>query len=297
MNSASCSNELGDRSQPADSVAEWQESAQYWTRHSDIIHSMFAPLTRALIEDAGIKAGDSVLDVAAGAGEPSLTIAEVVGPTGSVMCTDAVEEMVLGAQIEAQRRGIRNIDFGQCVADSLPFANDSFDVAVSRLGAMFFPDPLGAVREMLRVTKPGGTLAFAVWYKKEFNPYSYVVTDVLSRYVETPAPEPDARDAFRFAEDGKLAAIMKEAGASDVAEHVLKFQLEAPISVDEFWLMRSEISESLREKLKQLTSDECDRVAQEIKDNAREFFPENRMSFPMQMLVVTGRKQQIQKMR
>ena len=290
MSSTSSSNNFGGRSQAADSVTEWQESAKYWTRHSALIHSMFAPLTRALIEDAGIKAGDSVLDVAGGAGEPSLTIAEVVGPTGSVMCTDAVEEMVLGAQVEAQRRGIENVDFRQCVVSSLPFANDSFDVAVSRLGAMFFPDPVDAVREMLRVTKPGGTLAFAVWYKKELNPYSYLVTDVMSRYGETAPPQPDAQDAFRFAEDGKLAAIMKEAGASDVSEHVFKFQLEAPISIDEFWTMRSEISETVREKLKQLTREECDRVAKEIKDKARAFFPQNRMSFPMQMLIVRGKK-------
>jgi hypothetical protein len=83
---------------------------------------------------------------------------------------------------------------------------------------------------------------------------------------------------------------MKEAGASDISERVFKFQLEAPISVDEFWTMRSEISETVRAQLKRLSKEEGDRVAREIKDNVREFFPENRMSFPMQMLIVTGRK-------
>jgi ubiquinone/menaquinone biosynthesis C-methylase UbiE len=116
---------------------------------------MFTPLTRALIEDSGIKTGCLVLDVAGGAGEPSLTIAGVVGPTGLVMCTDAVEEMVVAAQSEADRRGIENIEFGNCAADSLPFPDNSFDAVVSRLGAMFFPDPLVAFREILRVTKPG----------------------------------------------------------------------------------------------------------------------------------------------
>lgn len=79
--------------QVTDTLHEWRESAKYWNKHSSTIHSMFGPLTRALIEDAGIKTGHLVLDVAGGAGEPSLTIAGVVGPTGSVMCTDAVEEM------------------------------------------------------------------------------------------------------------------------------------------------------------------------------------------------------------
>jgi ubiquinone/menaquinone biosynthesis C-methylase UbiE len=276
--------------QAADTLHEWQESAKYWKKHSATIHSMFAPLTRALIEDAGIKTGDLVLDVAGGAGEPSLTIAGVVGPTGSVMCTDAVEEMVVAAQREAHERGIENIDFRQCTADSLPFSNDSFDVVVCRLGAMFFPDPLDALREMLRVTKPGGTLTFAVWHKSELNPYSYLVTQVVSRYVPVPAADPDAPDAFRFADAGKLAAILKQAGATDISERIFRFQIEAPISVEEFWTMRSEVSETLREKLKRLTEEQSLRVAQEVKDNARPFSSDNGMSFPAEMIIVRGRK-------
>ena len=278
------------QAQAADTLHEWQESAKYWSKHSATIHSMFAPLTRALIEDAGIQTGHLVLDVAGGAGEPSLTIAGVVGPTGSVMCTDAVEEMVVAAQGEAQERGIENIGFRQCTADSLPFRNDSFDVLVCRLGAMFFPEPLDALREMLRVTKPGGTLTFAVWHKSELNPYSYLVTQVLSRYVEVPAADPDAPDAFRFAEIGKLAAVLNEAGATDISEHIFKFLIEAPISVEGFWAMRSEISEILREKLKSLTEAQSLRVAQEVQDNIRPFFSDDGMSFPAEMIIVSGRK-------
>ena len=66
----------------SDMLQVWQESAKYWTKHSDTIHQMFAPLTRALIERGGISEGQTVLDVAGGAGEPSLTIAETVGPDG-----------------------------------------------------------------------------------------------------------------------------------------------------------------------------------------------------------------------
>jgi len=119
---------------------------------------MFGPLTQALIEEAGIGAGQSVLDVAGGAGEPSLTIARVVGLAGFVMCTDAVAEMVEAAERAAQRLGIKNMRFQQATDDSLPFDSDSFDTVISRLGVMFFPDALAALREMLRVLKPGGTI-------------------------------------------------------------------------------------------------------------------------------------------
>src|SRR5689334_16485689 len=249
---------------------------------------MFAPLTRALIEQAHIDQGQSVLDVAGGAGEPSLTIAQAVGPHGSVMCTDAIPEMVAAAEREAADRRVENVQFRQCTAESLPFANDSFDVTVSRLGIMFFPNPLAGVREMLRVTKPGGHIALAVWGKSELNPYSYVVTDVISRHVQAPKPEPDAPDAFRFAEPGKLAGILKTAGAIDVTESAVDFDIAAPLSPEQFWSFRSEISESLRSKLESLTVEQREQIGREVQDAVKEFFVEGHMSFPAQMLIVSG---------
>ena len=198
-------------------LQEWRVTAPFWRKHSATIRTMFAPLTEALIRDAGIGAGQTVLDVAGGAGEPSLTIAERVGPKGAVTCTDAVAEMVAAAESEAQRRGLTNITFRQCVADSLPFDSNSFDAVVSRLGVMFFPDPLAALHEMLRVAKPGGRLALAVWHQNELNPFTHIVTEVMSRYVESPPADPDAPNAFRFAEPGKLASIFELAGERVVA--------------------------------------------------------------------------------
>jgi ubiquinone/menaquinone biosynthesis C-methylase UbiE len=268
----------------------WRESAIFWTKHSDTIHQMFMPLTRALIERAGIHKGQTVLDVAGGAGEPSLTIAGVVGPEGSVTCTDGVVEMNEAARAEAQRRGITNVQFRQCVADSLPFADSSFDVVVSRLGVMLFPDPAGAMREMLRVLKPGGRLAFAVWGKSEVNPFCYLVTRVMDQHVKSPAADPDAPNAFRFAEPGKLKRVMTEAGAVDVEEGEVTFNLEAPVSPQQFWAMRSKMSDTLREKLNRLSADEQAQIAIEVEQAVQEFFPDNQMKFPAHLIIATGNK-------
>ena len=278
--------------QPVDVLPEWRQSAPYWVKHHATIRQMFAPLTRALIEDAAIIQGQSVLDIAGGAGEPSLTIAEVVGPVGSVMCTDGVAEMVEAAQTEARNRRITNVQFRQCAADELPFSDNSFDVTVSRLGAMFFPDPELAFREMLRVTKPGGSLGFVVWHKSEFNPYSHVVMEVLSRHIETAPSDPDAPDAFRFAEPGKLARILRNAGASNIRERILRFDMAAPISLEEFWDMRSEISETLRDKLKNFSAAERWQIGKQVQHAVRAFFPNNQMRFPAQIIIVTGKSKQ-----
>jgi ubiquinone/menaquinone biosynthesis C-methylase UbiE len=271
-------------------LREWGESAPYWQRHADTIRSMFGPVTQALIEAANIMEGETVLDVAGGAGEPSLTIAEVVGPTGSVTYTDAVREMVAAAESEARRRGLSNVSFKQSSAQSLPFESQSFDAVTSRLGVMFFPDPGAALREMLRVTKHEGVMALAVWGKSELNPFSYSVTNVVSRYLNLPPADPSVPNAFRFAEPGALAAILLEAGGRDVKERVIDFHINAPISQKEFWEMRSETSGTLREKLAALPDDQAASVAAEVQKAVSVFFPNNEMNFPAQMIIVTGQK-------
>ena len=274
----------------ADTLQEWRKSAQYWQTHAQTIRSMFAPVTNALIEDAAIDEGDHIIDVAGGPGEPSLTIAEVVGPNGSVTCTDAVAEMVNAAQAEARRRNMENISFRQCVANSLPFGDNSFDAAICRLGVMFFPDPVSGLREMLRVTKSGGSLSFAVWYASNSNPFAYLITDVLARHIPSPPVDPDAPQAFRFAEPKKLAGILQVAGAEQIRERLLEFHIEAPITRDEFWEMRSGTSGTLREKLDAMSAYSRGQIAADVKQAIAPFFPDERMSFPAQMLIVTGDK-------
>jgi ubiquinone/menaquinone biosynthesis C-methylase UbiE len=275
---------------PDEMLDGWRETAQYWTKYSDTIAKMFAPLTEAMIERAGIREGQSVLDVAGGAGEPSLTIAERVGPNGSVMCTDAVAQMVEAARHEANKRGLKNMQFRQCTADSLPFPENSFDLVVSRLGAMFFLDAVGSMREMLRVVKPGGSLTFAVWYKSDVNPFCYLVSGVMDQHVKAAEADPNAPNAFRFAELGKLAGVMKQAGAIDVRDEIVNFDIEAPLSALEFWNMRSQTSDTLREKLAKLPATEQAQIATEVQSAVKPFFPGDKMKFPAQMLIAAGRK-------
>jgi SAM-dependent methyltransferase len=198
--------------------------------------------------------------------------------------------MVQAAERAAHRRGITNISFHQCRADLLPFDSDSFDVVVSRLGVMFFPDPLSGLREMLRVTKPRGSLAIAAWHRSDLNPFCSSVSEILSHYVETPPVEPDAPGAFRFAERGKLASILRNAGAVDVRERILEFHVEAPISVDEFWELRSATSSTLRRKLAGFPDAQVRQVAEDVKQDVGGFFPNGQMSFPAQMVIVSGQK-------
>jgi len=199
-------------------IGQWSESAPYWEKYRPVITEMFASVAQALIEDAAIGTGDSVLDVATGPGEPALTIAGLVGPEGMVVGTDVAREMVDAARREAARQTLQNVRFEVASTNSLPFPANTFDAAVSRFGVMFFTSPLECLRDMLRVLKPGGRIAMAVWYLPEKNPFDYVVSRVvdkyMDRYLQPAAPKPGSSDMFRFAKPGDLLALLVSAGAT-----------------------------------------------------------------------------------
>lgn len=273
-----------------DVLREWRESAPYWAKHADTVRSMFAPITRALLEAGRIGDGQAVLDVAGGSGEPSISLSSVVGQSGSVIFTDAVAEMVTTAQAEARERGLTNIVFSQCIAESLPFLSDTFDAVVCRLGVMLFPDPVAAIREALRVVKSKGSVSYAVWSSKTSNPFFHVVMDVVARYIESPPEDANAPGAFRFAERGKLARLLADAGAIDVTGQLLEFELDAALTPAEFWALRVELSDTLRTKVAQLSREQLLHVEQEVAEAGERFFASGRMKFPGAVLIVTGVK-------
>jgi len=271
-------------------IRGWSVTAPFWEKHRATIREMFAPVTQALIEAARIARGSAVLDLATGPGEPALAIAEFVGNAGKVLGIDPVLEMVEASRREASRRGLSNAAFVVAQAEALPAQTGSFDAAVSRFGVMFFPAPVGAIREMLRVLKPGGNLALAVWHFADRNPFHYTLSRVVERYVASPPPMEDAPDAFRYARPGKLRAIVSEAGAAEVSERVFQFTIQASVSLEEFWTLRTEMSESLRNKLAKLSSDQMAEVKREMLEALRAYSEAGALSMPAEVLIVSGSK-------
>jgi len=267
---------------------QWSVAAPFWEKYSEVIRQMFAPVTQALAEDAQISNRQALLDIATGPGDPALSLAPLVGPEGKVFGIDPIPEMIAAARRAANQLGFTNTQFDVASADHLPFPADTFDSVVSRFGAMFFPSPVDAVREMLRVLKPERKLALAVWHSAETNPFFHTISRVIDRYVDSPALAPDAPDPFRFSSPGKLREVLTEAGAMAPAERLLQFTIETPISSEEFWTLRTEMSEKLREKIALLSSDQLKEVKRQALEVLREYSTNSGMSFPAQVLIVSG---------
>jgi ubiquinone/menaquinone biosynthesis C-methylase UbiE len=273
-------------------ISQWSDSAPYWEKHRAVIREMFMPVTQALIEDMGISTGSAVLDVATGPGEPSLTIAGlVVGLGGKVVGTDIVPEMVEAARREALRLQLQNAQFEVADTSSLPFPAETFDAAVSRFGVMFFPSPIDCLRDILRVLKPGGRIALAVWHFAERNPFHCAVSQIVDRYFDSPPLDSDAPDAFRFAQPGKLLHILSNAGATSTSERLLQFSIRARISVEDFWTLRSEMSDKFRTKLALLSPPRLAALRGEVIQAIRAYSSKEEICFPAEVLIVSGRKE------
>jgi len=146
----------------------WNRFSPGWKKWDDLTMKFLKPMGDEIIHLIKPRNGDVVLDVASGTGEPGITIASRLD-SGKVVATDLAEGMLEIARENAVRQGIKNLEIRACDVSELPFADNSFDSISCRFGFMFFPDVLLATKEMVRVLKPGGRIAAAVWNGPEKN--------------------------------------------------------------------------------------------------------------------------------
>jgi ubiquinone/menaquinone biosynthesis C-methylase UbiE len=196
------------------------QAAQRWERASA---EMGKHVTNALVEYADPQPGERVLDVACGTGAPSLKVARRVGASGSVLATDCSEE----ADVHA-----------------LPYGEDEFDLVTCRFGVMFFADLPRALREMLRVLKPGGRTAFAAWGAFH-QPYFQATAGVVLRHTGATLP-PNAALMFKFGERGSLARELAAAGFAGPRDEIHTVPWVWTESVAELWAYFQAVTVPLR---------------------------------------------------
>ena len=222
----------------------WNDRGIGWDRRAEEMAEMARRLNEPLLELVGIAPGQRVLDLASGAGEPALTIAEMVGDTGHVTATDLAEGMLAGARRRAADRQVGNIGFEIADAESLPFPDaaegEGFDRVTCRFGLMFFPDKPKALLECLRVLKPGGRAGFMVWGPLADNAVFQInmaaVLEVMGPQDETFLEMP-----FILGQPGILVGLLEQAGFADIEERVIQARRKAP-GDQPFWRTNLDMS-------------------------------------------------------
>src|SRR6478672_3769987 len=186
--------------------ATWAGLSASWEKWDAVIMDQLGPVGTAMIERLDIGDDQQHLDIAAGTGEPGLTVA-ALAPRGHVVLTDLAAEMLDIATRRANAQGITNVETRVCSADRLPFGDATFDSVSVRFGYMFFPDLAEATAEFVRVLRPGGRLGASVWVDPEQNAWTAVVLEAIATEVVITPPAPGAPTMFRCAAPGSVSAL------------------------------------------------------------------------------------------
>ena len=174
------------------------------------VRALFEEWVESVLDAAEVEDGQTVLDIACGTGVLARGASARVGPSGHVVGLDPGHGMLAVAAELAP-----TVEWRAGVAEALPFEDDSFDAAVSQFGMMFFTDRVGAIREMLRVAKPGGRVAVAVWDALERSPAYAAEVALLEEVAGRPAADA-LRAPFVLGDPAELAGLFETAGATSI---------------------------------------------------------------------------------
>lgn len=192
----------------------------------------FLALTaRRLVELAEIENGETILDVATGTGAAAIAISPLVGANGRVIGIDLAQDMLKVAQHNITATNITNIELQLGDGENLSFNSNSFDKVICASGIFFFPDMLAGLRDWLRVTKPGGVVAFSSFGESAFAPMREMYANRIQNYgVELPK----SRGFQRLNTADKCRELMQEAGIAtiDIYQEQLGYYLG---NINDWW--------------------------------------------------------------
>ncbi len=170
------------------------------------VPALFEQWAERICDAGGIKQGDRVLDVACGTGVVARKALPRAMPGGWVTGLDRNELM-----LEVARRLAPDVEWRPGMAETLPYADGSFDVVLSQFGLMFFEDRARALREMRRVLKPGGRVAVAVWAPLDTSPGYAAMASLLDRLFGAKVAAA-LKAPFSLGDRGNLGLLLSEAG-------------------------------------------------------------------------------------
>jgi ubiquinone/menaquinone biosynthesis C-methylase UbiE len=266
--------------------ATWNKFSPGWKKWDDMTMDFLKPMGDAIIEQLNLKDTDLVLDVAAGTGEPGLTIAGKV-TKGKVIITDLADDMLVIAHENAAAKGIRNVEFSACDACELPFPDNTFDAISCRMGFMFFPDMLLAAKEMVRVLKPGGKIATSVWNVPDKNFWVTASMGPINKNMDLPAPPPGSPGMFRCAADGFIADLFAQAGLKDIGQKEIAGKMNCG-TTETYWDFMTAVVAPVVGALSKADEATKEKIKQEVFHNVNQKYPHGQVSIDSSALVVWG---------
>jgi ubiquinone/menaquinone biosynthesis C-methylase UbiE len=246
----------------------WDAISAGWDTWQDSFEAAAAPVTRLLLDLAGVRAGQRVLDLGCGVGEPAISAARAVGPAGRVVGVDISPEMVARAGRRASH--LHQLVFRVADMETVEAQPGTVDVVLSRWSLMFAVDRGAALRRAAEVLVPGGVLAAAVWAAPSENPLLRLGFEVISRHLALGDPAPGMPGPFAMADREVLVNEMLSAGFGEATAHpvALRLRLSSPEAYARY--TRAVTAPALLDRLRQLGADDGG-VWAEVATAARRF--------------------------
>jgi SAM-dependent methyltransferase len=219
--------QIDDRN--ADQAAYWNGPAgHHWSDRQQIQDLVLAPVSRILIERAGIAPNARVIDVGCGCGATTIEVGKQLGPPGHVLGLDISAPMLARARELAPKDA--PIEFTLADATVHKFEPASFDLLISRFGVMFFADPVASFSNLRTALTRGGRVVFACWREPRQNPWLMVPLKAAYKYVpKLPQMDPHDPGPFAFAQEDWVHHILTSAGFSSVAMEAHDVELDIAV--------------------------------------------------------------------
>lgn len=268
--------------------ASWNKFSPGWKKWDELFMDHLEPMGDAIINQLSLKDTDLVLDVAAGTGEPGLTIALKL-KKGKVIITDLADDMLVIAHEKAKQKEINNVEFQASDVTQLPFEDNTFDAISCRLGFMFFPDVMLAAKEMVRVLKPGGRISTSVWDVPEKNFWITAILGTINKNMNLPAPPKGAPGMFRCAGENFMTDLFMQAGLKNVTQSKMSGKLNCK-TADIYWTMMNELAAPVVAALSNADEAMKEKIKSEVYQLVNEKYPDGNVAIDTGYLVINGQK-------
>lgn len=269
---------------------QWNNAAEAWHRWGTLLSRWLGPATETMLDMAGVTQGSSVLDVAAGAGEQTLTAARRVGPAGHVLATDISPVILDYAARSARLAGLDNVSTHAIDGERLDELHAGpFDAVISRVGLIYFPDQQKALRGIRSKLRDGGQFAPMVYSTADCNGFFSIPVSIIRRRAQLPPPLPGQPGPFSLGQLEVLAKALADAGFRDIRIE----KVGAPVrmaTAAECLQFEQESFGALHQMLGSLTDAEKDEAWEEIEQALQQFENSHQFEGPCEMLIAVGTK-------
>jgi ubiquinone/menaquinone biosynthesis C-methylase UbiE len=241
----------------------WGRMASGWDGWNDYLSQTARAATEQMVEALAPQPGETILELAAGAGVAGFLAAPALGPEGKLIMTDFSEQMVEAERRRGAELGLSGVEYRVMDAEHIDLPDDSVDGVLCRWGYMLMADPAAALRETRRVLRPGGRLSFSVWGAPQDNPWASIPGRVLVERGHMPSPESGAPGIFAMADPKRTVELVTGAGfhTPELTEVRMSWRFN---DFEQFWQYSLEIVGAVAIVLRALEEAERETVRAEL---------------------------------